>query len=127
MKLYLTEVMNKHKVKACKSTTFPLEFFGGECENGGRWARTLFREYNLQRLQSKQKESTEEEQMMQQQRMAVMNDLIRKIRSTGRMDAENRSWVAEILATGCGKRMDSRKMGRCHAEMARMAIKMRRK
>ena len=37
---------------------------GGYC-----WARllSLFREYNLQRLQSKQEESTEEEDMKQQQ------------------------------------------------------------
>ena len=36
------------------------------------WARifSLFGEYNLQRLQSKQEESTEEE-MKQQQRMAI--------------------------------------------------------
>ena len=39
---------------------------------------SLFREYNLQRLQSKQEESTEDEEMMQQQRMAVMKDLIKK-------------------------------------------------
>ena len=38
-----------------------------------------FREYTLQRLQSKQEESTEEEEMKQQQRMAIMKDLIRKI------------------------------------------------
>ena len=45
------------------------------------WARifSLFREYNLQRLQNKQEESTEEEEM-KQQRMAIMKDLLRKIR-----------------------------------------------
>ena len=32
---------------------------------------SLFREYNLQRVQSKQEESTEEEEMKQQQRMAI--------------------------------------------------------
>ena len=32
---------------------------------------SLFGEYNLQRLQSKQEESTEEEEMKQQQRMAI--------------------------------------------------------
>ena len=52
----------------------------------------FFKEYNLQRLQSKQEESTEEEEMKQQQRMAIMKDLIRKIRSKGRVDAKNRWW-----------------------------------
>ena len=32
-----------------------------------------------------------------------MKDLIRKTRSKGRMDAKNRWWVAEILATDCEK------------------------
>ena len=41
-------------------------------------------------LQSMQEESTEEEEMKQQQRMGIMKDLIRKIRSKGRMDAKNR-------------------------------------
>ena len=49
----------------------------------------MFREYNLQRLQIKQEELTEEEEM-KQQRMAVMKDLIKKIRSEGSMDAKNR-------------------------------------
>ena len=68
------------------------------------WARifSLFREYNLQRLQSKQEELTEEE-MKQQQRMAVMSDLIKKIRSKGRMDAKTRWWVSELLANNCEK------------------------
>ena len=39
---------------------------------------SLFREYNLQRLQSKQEESTEEEEMKQQQRMAIVKDLMKK-------------------------------------------------
>ena len=50
-----------------------------------------------------QEESTEEEEMKQQQRIGIMKDLIRKIRSRGRMDAKNRRWVAEILATSCEK------------------------
>ena len=64
------------------------------------WARilSLFREYNLQHLQSKQEESTEEEEMKQQQRMVIMKDLIKKIRSKERMDAESRWWVSEMLA-----------------------------
>ena len=36
----------------------------------------------MQRRQSKQAESTEDEEMKQQQRMVIMKDLIRKIRST---------------------------------------------
>ena len=36
--------------------------------------------------------------MKQQQRMAVMRDLIKKIRSKGRMDAKSRWWVSELLA-----------------------------
>ena len=34
-------------------------------------------------------ELTEEEEMTQQQRMVIMKDLMRKIRSKGRMDAKN--------------------------------------
>ena len=69
------------------------------------WARlfSFSREYNLQRLQSKQEEPTEEEEMKQQQRMAIMKDLIKKIRSKGSMDAQNRWWVAEMLAEDCEK------------------------
>ena len=40
---------------------------------------SLFRENNLQCLQSKQEESTEEEEMKQQQIMATTKDLVRKI------------------------------------------------
>ena len=63
---------------------------------------SLFEEYNLQRWQSKQEELTEEE-MKQQQRMAIMEDLVKKIRSIGRMDAKNRWWVSELLAKDCEK------------------------
>ena len=56
-----------------------------------------------QRLQSKQEESAEEEEMKQQQRMKIMKDLTQKIRSKGRMDAESRWWVAELLAADCEK------------------------
>ena len=41
----------------------------------------MFREYNLQRLQSKHEESTEEEELKHQQRMAITKDLIKKILS----------------------------------------------
>ena len=51
--------------------------------------------------QSKQEELTEEEEMKQQQRTVIMKDLTRKIRSTGRVDAKNRWWVSELLATDC--------------------------
>ena len=35
--------------------------------------------------------------------MKDMKEMTRKIRSTGRMDAENRWWVAEVLAADCEK------------------------
>ena len=58
----------------------------------------------MQRLQSKQEESAkEEEKMKQQQRMKIMNDLTKKFRSKGRMDAESRWWVSELLAADCVK------------------------
>ena len=41
---------------------------------------------------------TEGEEMKQQQRMVIMKDLKKKIRSKGRMDAKSRWWVAELLA-----------------------------
>ena len=63
----------------------------------------MFREYNLHRQQSKQEELTEEEEMKQQQRMVIMKDVMRKIRSKGRMDAKNRWWVSELLAADCEK------------------------
>ena len=64
------------------------------------WARifSLSGEYNLQRLHSKQDESTEEDEMKQQQRMKITKDLTKKIRSKARMDAESRWWVTELVA-----------------------------
>ena len=41
--------------------------------------------------------------MKQQQRMVIMKDLIRKVRSQGRMDGKNRWWVSELLAADCEK------------------------
>ena len=35
--------------------------------------------------------------------MKVMKDMMKKIRSRGRMDAENRWWVAKLLAADCEK------------------------
>ena len=69
------------------------------------WVRffSLFREYNVQRLHCKQEESTEEDEMKQQQRMMIMKDLTRIIRSNGRMDAESGWWVTELLAADCEK------------------------
>ena len=57
----------------------------------------------MQRQQSKQEELTEEEEMKQQQRMVIMRDLMWKIRSTERVDAENRWWFSELLAAECEK------------------------
>ena len=39
--------------------------------------------------------------MKQQQRMNIMKDLTKKIRSKGRMDGRNRWWVTELLAADC--------------------------
>ena len=47
--------------------------------------------------------STEVEEMKQQQRMNILKDLTRKIRSKGRMDAESRWWVTGLLAADCEK------------------------
>ena len=54
------------------------------------WARifALFRLCNLQRLLCKQEVSTEVEGMNQQQSMKIMKDLMKKIISKGRLDAE---------------------------------------
>ena len=46
---------------------------------------------------------TEEEEMKQQQRMMLTKDLMKKKRSEGRVDADNRCWVAELLAADCEK------------------------
>ena len=69
------------------------------------WARifALFRDYNLQRRQSMHEDFTEEEEMRRQHRMKIKKDLTKKIRSKVGMDAENRWWVAELLATDCEK------------------------
>ena len=63
----------------------------------------MFREYILQRLQIMQEELTEEEEMKPQQRITIMKDLIKIIRSKGSMDAKNRWWVSELLAKDCEK------------------------
>ena len=69
------------------------------------WAGFLamFREYILQRLQSMHEDPTEGAEMKRQQRMNVMKDMTKKIRSKGRMDAENPMWVAELLVADCGE------------------------
>ena len=41
--------------------------------------------------------------MKRQQRMNIMKDMTKKMRSKGRMDAESRWWVAELLAADCEK------------------------
>ena len=35
--------------------------------------------------------------------MVIMKDLIRKVRSKGRVDAKSRYWVSELLAVDCEK------------------------
>ena len=53
-----------------------------------------------QRLQYNQEESTEEEEeeVKQQQRMMIMKGLIKKVISEGRVDAESRWRVTELLS-----------------------------
>ena len=41
--------------------------------------------------------------MKRQQTMKIMKDMIRKIRSKGRMDASNSWWVSELVAADCEK------------------------
>ena len=56
------------------------------------WARFFawFTEHNLQRLKSMHEDSTEGEEMKRQQRIEIMKDMTKKIRSKGGMDADNR-------------------------------------
>ena len=58
--------------------------------------------------------------MKQQQKLVIMKDLTRKIRSKGRMDAENRWRVSELLAADCEKRGFTQD-GRYYAEMVLLA------
>ena len=112
------EVLDKFKVEDSKREAFRgrgARWSGDWCakarnteqESGVQdcWARifAFFREYNLQRLESKQEESAEEGEMKQQRRMKERKDLTKKIRSKGRMDAESRWWVTELLAADCEK------------------------
>ena len=84
------EVLDKHKVEESKREAFkgrgaPLEWRrvrGSKKYRIKEWRRRLLgkslrlvqREYNLQRLQSKQEELAEEEEMKQQQRLRIMKD-----------------------------------------------------
>ena len=92
--------------RVCRNKKYKIRKWREDC-----WARifSVFREYNLQRLQSKQEE--------QQQRMAIMKDLIKKIRSKGSMDAPNLWCVAELLAKDCEKAWTPHRMGGHHAIM----------
>ena len=107
------EVLVKYKVEESKrGRSAPLEWtevrkdkkyrimWGEDC-----WARifVFVQRNNWQRLHSKQDVSTEVAEMKQQRRMKIMRDLTRKIRSKGRMDAESRWWVTELLAADCEK------------------------
>ena len=50
--------------------------------------------------------------------MKVMKDMTRKIRSKGRMDANNSWSVSELLAADCEKAWTPFRMGRHYAEIA---------
>ena len=41
--------------------------------------------------------------MKRQQRMKIIEDVTKKMRPKRRMDADNRWWVAELLAADCEK------------------------
>ena len=95
------EVLDKYKVEDSKREAFKVRSAQLEWrrvrENKRYWREdcwerifSLHKEYNLQRQQSKQDQLTEGEEMKQQQRMNIMKDLTKKIRSKGRMDAESR-------------------------------------
>ena len=62
---------------------YRIRIWGEDC-----WAGISLSEYNLQRQQSKRNELTEEAEMNQQQKMVIMRDFTRKIRSKGRMGGE---------------------------------------
>ena len=55
----------------------------------------------MQRKQGMQEGQTEKEEMRQQQRMKVMKDMTKKIRSKGRVDVNNSWWVSALLVTDC--------------------------
>ena len=57
----------------------------------------------MQRLENMHEDSTEGEETKRQQGMKIMQDMTKKIGSNGRMDGENRRWVAELLAADCEK------------------------
>ena len=59
-----------------------------------------------------QESQTEKEVMRQQQRTKVMKDVTKKVRSKGRMDANNNWWVSELLAADCEKSVAPSRMGR---------------
>ena len=99
------EVLDKYKVEESKREAFrgrgaPLEWRRVRRSKKYRirkwgedyWARifALFRECNLQRLHSRHEESTEGEELKRQERMKIVKDMTKKIRSRGRMDAETR-------------------------------------
>ena len=53
-------------------------------------------------------DSTQEVEMRKQKKgTKVMKDMTRKIRSKGRIDAENRWWVADLLAAQTARRRGS--------------------
>ena len=60
---------------------------GGVCEKAG----------------STKYESGEKIVWNRQQRMKIMKDMTKKIRSKGKMDADSRWWVADLLAADCEK------------------------
>ena len=82
---------------------------------------------NFRIVQRIHEDATEGGEMKRQQRMKVMEDMTKKVRSNGRMDADKRWSVAELLAVDCEKRgsIQERKKP-CKNGMFGWKMKMRR-
>ena len=54
-------------------------------------------------FRSMHEDSAEEEKVKRQQRMDILKDMTKKIRPKGRLDADSRWLVTELLAADCEK------------------------
>ena len=77
-------------------------------------------------------DSTQEEEMRRQKkRTKVMKDMTRKIRSKGRMDAENGWWVVDLLAAQTARRRGStrkkKKKKQCKSSIVGLKNEKKRK
>ena len=67
---------------------------------------------------------TEKEEMREQQRMKVMKDMTRKIRSKGSMDANDSWWFGGLLAADRAKAWPHPEREDNCAAMARLAVRI---